>query len=90
MRGVHRRCRKNSRFCQSLKDKNLTVGCVRCSVDEREHSEHDEGAQVPRWKSKESVCQEFRLDSTPPVREKRRVDTRDYKELQRAQAALPV
>ena len=34
----------------------LTEGCVRCSVDEREHSEHDEGAQVPRWKSREPVC----------------------------------
>ena len=27
------------------------------SVDEKEHSERDEGAQVPRWKSREPVCQ---------------------------------
>ena len=32
-------------------DKNLTEGCVRCSKNEREHREHDEGAQSPRWKS---------------------------------------
>ena len=24
-----------------------------------EHSEHDEGAQVPRWKSRESACREI-------------------------------
>ena len=36
---------------------SLTEGCVHCSVDEREHSEHDEGAQVPRSKSREPVCQ---------------------------------
>ena len=39
------------------KEKNLTEDCVRCSVDEREHSEHEEGAQVPRWKSMEPVRQ---------------------------------
>ena len=44
MRGVRRRCRKNSRFCQSYRDKSLTVGCIRCSEDEREYSERDEGA----------------------------------------------
>ena len=37
--------------------KNLKQGCVHCSVDERGHSEHDEGAQVPRWRSREPVCQ---------------------------------
>ena len=26
-----------------------TVGCVRYSEDERDHSKRDEGAQVPRW-----------------------------------------
>ena len=57
MRGVRRRCNKSSRFCQSWKEKSLTEGCVRCSVDEREHCERDEGAQVPRWKSREPVCQ---------------------------------
>ena len=40
-----------------LDSKNLKKGCVRCSEDERGHSEHDEGAQVPRWKSREPVCQ---------------------------------
>ena len=39
------------------RDKNLTEGCVCCSVDERGHSTHDEGAQVPRGKSREPVCQ---------------------------------
>ena len=29
------------------RDKNLTAGCVRCSADERGHSEGDEGAQIP-------------------------------------------
>ena len=53
MRGVRRRCSNDSRFCQSYRDNSLKEGCVRCSVDEREHSEHDEGAQVPRWKSRE-------------------------------------
>ena len=41
------------------RDKNLTEGRVRCSVDEREHSERDEGAQVPRWKSREPVSKNF-------------------------------
>ena len=39
--------------------KNLKEGCVRCSEDERGHSEHDEGAQVPQWKSREPVCQKI-------------------------------
>ena len=39
------------------REKNLKEGCVCCSVDERGHSEHDEGAQVLRWKSRESACQ---------------------------------
>ena len=51
-----RRCMKDSRFCQFKKDKSLTEGSVLCSVDEREHSERDEGAQVPWWKSREPVC----------------------------------
>ena len=59
MRGVLGRMsqalQKDSRFCQSCRDKSLTEGCVLCSVDEREHSERDEGAQVPRWKSREPV-----------------------------------
>ena len=40
-------------------DKSLTEGCVRCSVDERGHSERHEGAQVPRWKSRKPVCQKI-------------------------------
>ena len=40
----------------NARDKSLTERCVRCSVDEREHSECDEGAQVPRWKSREPMC----------------------------------
>ena len=39
---------KDSRFYQSLRDKSLTEGCVRCSKDERGCSERDEGAQVPQ------------------------------------------
>ena len=58
---VHRRCRKDSRFCQSSREKNLKEGCVRCSEDERGHSEQDEGAQVPRWKSREPVCQRISM-----------------------------
>ena len=42
-------------------EKSLTVGCVHCSVDERGHSEDDEGAQVPRWKSSEPVCQRIEM-----------------------------
>ena len=38
-------------------DKSLTEGCVRCSVDERKHSERGVGAQVPRWKLRAPVCQ---------------------------------
>ena len=32
------------------RDKNLTEDCVGCSVDDKEHSEYDEGAQIPRCK----------------------------------------
>ena len=64
MRGVRKRCRSDSRFCSLIGvyaatdtaffwlPKNPKEGCVRCSVDEREHSERDEGAQVPQWKSR--------------------------------------
>ena len=41
------------------KEKSLTEGCVRCTVDEREHSERDDGAEVPRWKSREPACQKI-------------------------------
>ena len=60
-RSVHRRCRKDSRFCQSKRDKNLKEGCVCCSDDERGHSEHDKGAQVPRWKLRKPVCRRISM-----------------------------
>ena len=41
------------------KNRNLIEDCVRCSVDERGHSEHNEGAQVPQWKLREPVCQKI-------------------------------
>ena len=72
------------------RDKSLTVDCVRCIEDEREHSEHDEEAQVPRWRSREAVCQRILV---PFSLEKRKVDRRnkeDCKGLQRARVALPV
>ena len=56
MRGVLKRCRKDSYFCQSYRDRSSTEGCVRCSQGEREHSEYDVEAQVTRWKSREPVC----------------------------------
>ena len=43
------------------RDKNLTEGCGHRSVDEKEHSEHDEGAQVPRWKSREPLSQRISM-----------------------------
>ena len=50
------------------RDKNLKEGCVHCSEDEREHSEHDEGAQVSQWKLREPVCQNTsrRQDASSP------------------------
>ena len=36
MRGVRKRCKKDSRFCQSYRDRSLTEGCVRSSEGERE------------------------------------------------------
>ena len=56
MRGVRKCCGKDSRFCQSYRDRSLKEGCVRCSEGEREHNEHDVEAQVTRWKSREPVC----------------------------------
>ena len=40
------------RILDSANPREITVGCVRCSEDEKEHSE---GAQVPPWKLKEPV-----------------------------------
>ena len=56
MRGVRKRCRKDSRSCQFYRDRSLKEGCVRCSEGERAHSEHDVEAQVIRWKSRKPVC----------------------------------
>ena len=52
------------------RDKNVTGGCVRCSVDERENSEDNEGAQVPRWKS--SVSKNF--DETVRLQSEKKQD----------------
>ena len=43
-------------------------------------SERDVGAQVPRWKSREPVCQRTLMRQYAPSRRKRRVDTRDQRE----------
>ena len=81
---------KDSRFCQSQKGKSLTVGCIRCSEDEREHSKHDEGAQVPRWKSRESACRRIYMRQYAPIPTKEKSGyERDHKGLQRARVALP-
>ena len=63
---------------------NLMEGCFRCSIDEREHSERDEEAQVPWWKScVKPVCQRFSIRQYTPslrrvnTRDKRRETTRD-------------
>ena len=56
MRGVRKRCSKDSRFCQSWRDRSLTENCVHCSEGERDHSEHGVEAQVTRWKLREPVC----------------------------------
>ena len=60
MRGVRWRCERGSRFCQSLRDKSLTVSCVHCGENERAHSKRDEGAQVLRWKSRNLCVKKFR------------------------------
>ena len=63
--------------------RSLTEGCVRCSEGKREHSKHDVEAQVPRWKSREPVCQRIQMRqyaSSPrkvDIRDKKRVTTRD-------------
>ena len=76
---VCRCCRKDSRFCQSLRDKNVKEGCVFCSKDEKEHNEHDEGAQVSRWKSRKPVYQRIlmRWYASSPIKE--RSDMRDQR-----------
>ena len=44
------------RWILNSREMNLTEGCVRCSEDEREHSERDEGAQFSQWKPREFAC----------------------------------
>ena len=70
--GIRRRCKKDYRFCQSKKDKSLIEGCVRCSEDKKEHSEREEEVQVPRWKSREPVCERIsmRQYASSPRKEK--------------------
>ena len=56
-RGVLRRVSAGAaRWILNSREMNLTEGCVRCSEDEREHSERDEGTQIPQWKSREPAC----------------------------------
>ena len=38
------------------KDKSLIKDRVHCSVDEKEHSKRDKGAQVPWQKLRKPVC----------------------------------
>ena len=44
------------------RDKSVTVGCVHHSENKRAHSQHDDGAQVPQWKSRKPVVKN--LDKT--------------------------
>ena len=58
--------------------KSLREGPVRSSENEREHSEHDERAQVQQWKSRE-ICVSKNVDETVRLQseKKRRVNTRE-------------
>ena len=76
------------------RDKKLKEGGVRCSADEREHSKHDEGAQVPRWKLREPVCQKIlmRQYASSPRKEKsenEREEERDYKGIAQGASSAP-
>ena len=66
-------------FANPMRDKNLKEGCVPCSVDERRHSEHDEGAQVPQWKLREPVCQNTSMRQYASSPRKDKVDTRSQR-----------
>ena len=59
MRDVLRRVSTGAarRILGSANPRELKEDCVHCSEDERGHSEHDDGAQVPQWQSREPVCQ---------------------------------
>ena len=73
------RCSKDSQFCHLLRDKSLTVSCVRCSEDDRAHSERDEGAQVPRWKSREHACPKISMRQYASSPRKKKSGTRDWR-----------
>ena len=47
---------KDFQFCQLLRDKNLTEGCVHCSKDKTGHSEQNKGAQVSSSVETEVTC----------------------------------
>ena len=76
MRGVLGRVSTGARgrILDSVNPREITTKqkTVRCSVDEREHNEHDEGAQVRRWKLREPVCQRIlmRQYASSPRKEK--------------------
>ena len=61
MRGVRGRVSADvaERILDSANPRKIRANrdCVRCSEDERGHSERDKGAQVPRKKSREPTCQ---------------------------------
>ena len=40
----------------SVEIKSLPEGCVRCSEEEKKHSDRDEGAQALQWTSRRPVC----------------------------------
>ena len=60
--------------------KSLTEGCVRCSKDERGHSERDEGAQIPSVEI-EGICVSKNLDETTRFQSEKRVDMRDQRKV---------
>ena len=54
---------KDSRFFQSYRDKNLKVGYVRCSEDEKEHNERDVGSTSSSAKI-DGICVSKNFDET--------------------------
>ena len=95
MRGIRRRCIMDPRFCRSWCYKNLLEDCVRCSKNEREHSERDERTQISQRKSSGPVCRRISMRhyASSPRKERsgyERQEERDYKGLQRAQVAFHV
>ena len=51
----------------------LTEGCVRCSVDEREHSECDEGVEVTSVEIKQT-CVSKNVDETVRLQSEQRLE----------------